>query len=108
MIPTFGDRHVFGRLAAEWYYCILTLLRTLTKSEASLSNNGARYVFRVLLRETSFARAIRISTLPTRLSSLASGVSTFDMMVTDFISFSHGNWKSELGWSKGDRLTDIL
>lgn len=70
--------------------CRLTLFRTLTNSEASLSNNGARKVFKVLFREASFARAIRISTLPTRLSSLASGVSMFDMIATQFISFDHG------------------
>ena len=51
-------------------------------------------MFKVLLREASFARAMRISTLPTRLSSLASGVSVFDIMVTGFVSFAHGNWKS--------------
>ena len=59
-----------------------------------MSNKGAKYVFKVLLREASFARAIRISTLPTRLSSLASGVSMFDVMITDFVAFGHGNWKS--------------
>lgn len=67
------------------------MFRTLTKSEASLSNNGARYVFNVLLRMASFARAIRISTLPTRLSSLASGVSMSDMVVIKFVAFFHGN-----------------
>ena len=52
-------------------------------------------MFRVLPRDASFARAIRISTLPTRLSSLASGVSTLDMMITEDIPLGHdsSNWK---------------
>ena len=50
-------------------------------------------MFKVLLKETSFAKAIRISTLPTRLSSLASEASMFDMMVTDSGCFSHGSLK---------------
>ena len=58
-----------------------------------MSSKGARYVFNVLLREASFARAIRISTLPIRLSSLASGVSMLDKMVTKSVSFAHDNWK---------------
>ena len=67
---------------------ILTLFRTERKSEPSLSNKGARYVFKVLVREASFARAIRISTLPTRLNSLASGVSMLDdMMMTEFLNY---------------------
>ena len=85
------DANTFCRMA---FHTLLTLFRTFTKSEASLSNKGAKYVFKVLLREASFARAIRISTLPTRLSSLASGVSMFDVMITDFVAFGHGNWKS--------------
>ena len=57
-------------------------------------------MLKILLRESSFARAIRISTLPTRFSSLASGVSILDMlmlmmvmkmMMIDFASVSHDN-----------------
>ena len=55
-------------------------------------------MFKVLLREESFARAIRISTLPTRLSSLASGVSMFDMMTIELVSFGHGKRKNLDEW----------
>ena len=45
-----------------------------------MSKRGARYVLRVLSREASFeAIAIRISTLPIRLSSLTSGDSMLDI-----------------------------
>ena len=100
--------HFLDSQPAGWF-CILTLFRTLTYSEASLSNNGARYVFNVLLKEASFAKAIRISTLPTRLSSLASGVSMLDMMVTGFVDFGHGKWKSfGLDEAEDDRWDEVL
>ena len=50
-------------------------------------------MFKVLLREVSFARAIRISTLPTRLSSLASDVSIMDVLMTKLVvSLGHDKW----------------
>ena len=63
-------------------------------------------MFKVLLREMSFAKAIRISTLPTRLSSLASGASMVDIMVTDSGSFSHGSLKS-FGLNEYGRWEDV-
>ena len=63
-------------------------------------------MFKVLLKETSFAKAIRISTLPTRLSSLASGASMFDMMVTDLGSFIHGSLKG-FGLNEYGRWEDV-
>lgn len=62
----------------------LTLFLTATCSEPSLSSSGARYTFS---KSSSFfsesASAMRISTLPTRASSLASGDCAVVMVVCE-------------------------
>ena len=71
----------------------LTFPRTFTYSEASLSRRGGRYIFNIDSSfESESARAMRSSTLPTRLSSRASEVSVdedVDILIYVLVAFTH-------------------